>query len=356
MKSNVIVTALLFSVLSTACRKNQDSDMGGNDRDIRKLSEFFAAHEVKNETFTINAATGGTVTTRKGTVITFPANAFKNASNQIVTGNVTVHVRDLFQPADMILSNRPTNADHGMLISYGEINVQAEQNGARLQLSDSVTRVRVPAAPNPTTGGQIREIPMWRGDTTLYTTLSGHNHENQPTTVNMAIPYSRGINWSQIPGRFATNNMNGTSSFVLDSLGAWRNVDVFYADPRPKTTVLGYFSNQWNSSTATGHMYHEPNMLYFKVRNQNILVKLTSKILNAPNDKRGFLSYQNVMPIGLEGTFLAVSFNNNKIYAEMKDVTIGSPDPGKNYVPVTFVLSEVTESQLLSMIQQMNNR
>jgi hypothetical protein len=150
--------------------------------------------------------------------------------------------------------------------------------------------------------------------------------------------------------------MNGTSSFNLDSLGQWRNCDALMNDPRPKTTAFGYFTNQWSSQSSSSYLGGEASMLFFKVKQQNTLVKLTGKIMTSVLGKEGLYSYQNSFPIGMEGTFMAITFKNGKVYAEMKDVTIAAPASGKTYFPVSFSLNEVTEAQLLSLIQQLNTK
>jgi hypothetical protein len=345
--------ALLISASFAACKKEKDSPKAAT-YDIKEAKKFFETNAPQYENFNVDASTGGLITTTKGTKINFPANAFKKTNGQIVSGNVTVSVKDIFNASDMLLGNRPTNSGGGMLISYGEMTVKANQGTDELQLN-APAQVQVPAAPKPAAGQQMRDIPMWSGDSAVTYTINGTDEENNNITLIQTGYIPRGINWNTT-GAFATNNMNGTSSFNLDSLGVWRNCDALMSDPRPKTTVLGYFSNQWNPATSTSYMGGEPSMLFFKVKQQNTLVKLYNKITTSVPGKNGLLSYQNSFPIGLEGTFLAITFNNNKIYAEMKDVTVAAPASGKTYCPVTFALSEVTESQLLSLIQQLNTK
>ena len=355
MKQSIFSTiAIAVAISFTACKKNKDTYV---QQDVfeQKVKTFFDANAPKYESFTINASTGGLLLTSKGTKINFPANAFKKANGQLVTGSVTVQVKDMYQAADMLLANRPTEAGGQMLISYGEMTVKANQGADELQLN-APAQVVVPAAPKAGANGQfLREVPMWRGDSAVTYTINGNDHENLPVTLSQTGYVPRGVNWVQ-NGNFATNNNNGTSTFNLDSLGVWRNCDALMGDPRPKTTVLGYFSNQWNSATSTNYMGGEPSMLFFKVKQQNTLVKLYNKIINAPAGKEGLLSYQNSFPIGIEGTFLAITFKDNKIYAEMQDVTVGAPASGKTYYGVTFNLTEVTEAQLLALIQQLNTK
>ena len=358
MKQLFSKTAILSLAIATslmACKKNKDV-IKPTSNDLEKVKSFFSANAPKYESFTIDASAGGTLTTSKGTKIKFPAGIFKKANGQIVSGSVTVEVKDILQVSDMLLGNRPTETNGEMLISFGEMTVKASQNGEALQVKNDSARVQVPLAPpKPANGQIIREIPMWAGDSAVNYTLQGYDHENTSVTLTQTGYVPRGINWNQ-NGNFALNNTNGTSSFALDSLGVWRNCDALMGDPRPKTTVLGYFTNQWNAATSASYMGAEPSMLFFKVKQQNSLVKLYNKIVNAPAGKEGLLSYQNSFPIGMEGTFLAITTKDGKFYAEMKDVTIGTPASGKTYFPVSFSLNEVTESGLLSLIQQLNTK
>jgi hypothetical protein len=350
------------TILFASCKKNDAGQTPGlslNEKQqsgFTKAKTFFEANAPKYQSFTIDASTGGVITTTKGTKITFPAGVFKNAAGQAVTGNVNVSVKDILSASDMLLGNRPTEANGQMLTSFGEMTVKAEQGGQPLQLRNDSAVVIVPLAPKAGANGQVmRDIPMWRGDSLVTFSIQGWNEDNTQVTLTQTGYIPRGINWNA-NGNFGMNNLDGTSSFKLDSLGQWRNCDALYSDPRPKTTLLGYFTNQYNPLTSTSYMGSEPSMLFFKVKQQNTLVKLYNKITTNVAGKEGLMSYQNSFPIGMEGTFLAITFIDNKVYAEMKDVTIGAPASGKTYYPVSFSLNEITEAQLLTLIQQLNTK
>ena len=62
------------------------------------------------------------------------------------------------------------------------------------------------------------------------------------------------------------------------------------------------------------------------------------------------------MPIGTSGTFLAMSAKDGKFYAEMRDVTFGAPPAGKDFISYNFSLTEVSETQLLNLINQINTK
>src|ERR1700679_670982 len=77
------------------------------------MNDFFAKNGVAMQTYTINAATGGSYTTAQGAVVTIPYIAFMNSTYQLITGNVTINFKDIYRKSDMLLSDKPTNLDTG---------------------------------------------------------------------------------------------------------------------------------------------------------------------------------------------------------------------------------------------------
>ncbi|MFV0604438.1 MAG: hypothetical protein ACK5NK_01230 [Niabella sp.] len=360
-KINLITALFALAIIGFAsCKKsdvNNPQDYN-NAADLQKIQKFFDEHKPKYESFTLDASTGGTITLASGTKITFAPNSFLKNGVPVI-GNVNISALDILKPSSMILGDKPTVTNNGeMLESFGEIKVDAQQNGVALQLNngntDGAAGAAVALAVGPGKQNQRDGFPIWDGDTTISQTTSGYNHENQMVSVTTQVTIKKGMDWTEIPGQMGYTD-GTTSYFNLDSLGQWRNCDALYNDTRPKTTVLGYFGNLFNA-TNSSYMGQEPSMLFYKTKGTNTLVKLYNTIFNPIAGKEGFLSYQNTMPIGSEGTFLAITTKNNKFYAEMRDVTIGSPASGNNYVGYTFNFTEVSETQLLNLINQMNTK
>ncbi|SDE13051.1 hypothetical protein [Niabella drilacis] len=360
MKKNTLpaLMVLLLAVFMYACKKDNTpiDPQSTYQKDVEKMIRFFKAHEPAVEKFTVDAGAGSTITLQNGTKITFGPNAFVKPGGAIVTGNVAVAARVFIKPSEMILADKPPVTDAGQILeTFGEAFVTAEQNGQQLALNpqQKPPNVQVPIA-GVNANGANREIPMWDGDTTVSTEYSGYNHENVYTTITQTYTIKKGMAWAQIPGSFGVGNA-ATTYFPLDNLGDWRNCDALYNVAAPKTTVLGYFGDKFNIKTGNNYSGQDPTELFFKVSGVNTLVKLYNPIFNPIAGKEGLLSYQNSVPIGANGTFLAMSTVNGKFYAEMRDVTI-TPDAGKNFMGITFNLQEVSEAQLLQLIQQMNTK
>lgn len=360
MKKNVFFAAALTLFIAagmTSCKKGADAVLP-KQKDGKKLTEFFEKYQRSAETFTIDAATGGLITTSKGSKLTIPAGAFKKPNGSVVTsGNVKVKVLDIFKPSDMLLNNKPTITNTGaMLESFGEIRVDATINDTVLALNDKPLMVVMPVANGA--AGQQREIPMWNGiepPQVQNIVTNGHNHLNQPTSITQQVYVATTLQWQQIAGLGTATPTQST--FPIDALGQWRNCDALYNDPRPKTTVLAYFGSGFNpESNENINSYMKPSMLFFKTKTTNTLIRFTVSILNAAPGKDGFLSYQNSIPVGQEGSFLAITSKDDKFYAELKDVTIGTPAAGTTFFGVDFNMTEVSESGLLNLINQLNSK
>lgn len=351
---SLILLATVFCVSS--CKKNNDASPSGNTtggKDGQTMASFKQSHGPKSESFTVDASAGAVITSSKGIKYTIPAGAFATSSGAAVTGSVTVSVKEINTPADMLLSDRPTlTRDGRMLVSYGEIFVTAAQNNNNLVLKrDSGVKVQIPAKPN----GQ--EIPLWDGDSSSSVSLSGYDYLNTAVTVSIQSPVRRGIVWDQISAGYAFfNGSNGSLDFKLDSLAQWRNCDAILSNSGTKTTLLGYFNSHYNAETAQDYSGEQPTMLFFKPHNQNTLIKLYDIILNATGAYQGFISYQASMPVGMQGTFLAMSTINGKFYADMKDVTIAAPSGSNNYTTLSFDPQEVSETAMVNLILQLNTK
>lgn len=354
MKKIILSIAVLAVVGMSSCRK--DKQVTNDFNDLGTLTAFFEAYAPKAESFTLDASAGGTITTTKGTKITFPPNVFRDANNNIVSGSIKVHVKDILKASDMILGDKPTmDAKGAFLRSFGELIVKADKNGAELGIrKDSAQpQVVVPLGVREAQGAS-NKIPIWEGDTTVSYSSTGHNHVNAPSMVTTSIKIPKGVSWIDM-GTTATSNPAGTeSTFLLDALGQWRNCDALMNNAGTKVTVLGYFTVNFNEITGSNYSGKEPSMLFFKQKNQNTLIKLYNVIVNAPAGKEGLLSYQQSFTVGMEGTFLAISSKNGKFYAHMKDVTIPAPNGTDNYVGIDFTPQEVSEVALIGLINQMN--
>lgn len=412
------ITIICILAVFASCKKKTDIDYmlpskptsanGLGSRD--DLAALLRSAANKPETFTVNATTGGKFFSSKGIAYTVAPGIFIKPNGETAQGDVQVTVQEVTQASEMILNDMPTNAivlpkdsiinpkdttvfnpkdstftrdttqqvikgneEGGMLNSFGEIKVDASQGGENLELKpNTAIEVEIPqlAIPEPIISGSF--VPLWDTVKELTTQLIGRNHENIEVSSlkESEKRIETGCQWVQDNGNATTgttivNNNDNTGNntttvpslkFNLDQLGSWKNCDVLITVDR-KTTVLGFFTNVFNNSdTLSTYMGVESNMLFFKKKGNNTVVKLYNPIVAAPAGKKGFLSYQNSFGIGMEGTFLALVNKDGKYYAHQKTVTIGEPENGKDFVGVNFNLQEVTQEQMFALIDSMDDK
>ncbi len=358
--SLILTLFIVFSIVVSSCYKEPEplyvylpsKPLSNN---LKKIEDFNNKNTTKFQVFKMDASQGGIITSANGVKYTIPAYAFETSSGMPVTGNITISIKEIFDPADMILSNKPTvAANGGILESYGEFLVKVQQNNQnlRMRFDSAQTQNAIQIALRNNKKNDIY-IPLWEGDTSIIYTQSGHSYENQLITKSTTIPINRGIEWNQLIGKTADANPD-TIRFKLPSLFKWANCDFLANYTGPKTTVICYFENIFNNEPYQGSQFGEVNMCVFKLENQNTLIKFSNTIFDAPLGKEGFLSYQNLIPVGVKGTFFVMSVKDEKFYCQTKSVTIDAPLAGKNYTPISFQLKEVTETELLSAIKSMN--
>jgi hypothetical protein len=319
------------------------------NKDAQLLAALFKSAAPKTQFFTVQSREKVTLTTQNGTRYNIPGGAFRRKDGSVPTGPVSVAIRESLTPRDFVLTDKPTANAGEYLISYGEFFVRATEAGADLKLAAPIA-VQVPVRDNARPQGKV---PMWDGDTTVIVTTNGHNYQNQPVSISTPVNMAPGVDWSQAPTYALFNSTTGTLDFDLYELIRWTNCDAFSGVSGPKTTVLGYF-DIFNNATPSSSP-EQPSMLFFKPKNINSIVKFSTLILTPPAGFEGFLSYQNTIPIGQDGTFLAITALSGQFYAELKSVTVPAPGVGTNYVPVNFNLQPVSGAQLLTLISDLNN-
>lgn len=213
---HLILATLSATLLITACKKDDDdpSSPAPTPSTPNAMLAIFDDHvDDAAQTFTVDAAIGGWVNGNAGTMITFPANAFRTQSGAIVTGNVQVELVEAFTVGKMIWMNKQTlGNDNGQLrplVSGGQYYLNVTQGGQQLKLAPNAGQVYVPA-PN----GVDPSMELFSGTVASDGTITWD-------------PFA------PIPGNGGLDSSN--YSFPNDSLG-WVNCD-YYMGAGTQTTV-----------------------------------------------------------------------------------------------------------------------
>lgn len=133
------------------------------------VEEVLESLEPPVESFVIDASSGGSFTTSRGSKVTIPANALITPSGQTVSGNVDFTMQEIFTPADMITTGAFTESNGVVLTSGGAYFLGAEQNGQQLSISNSSSvNVEIPEqATDPNMqlffgGSSMASPPAWQ--------------------------------------------------------------------------------------------------------------------------------------------------------------------------------------------------
>ncbi|MFN8283311.1 MAG: hypothetical protein U0U67_08865 [Chitinophagales bacterium] len=363
-----IIGFFFLAVILQSCNKNElKQDAGAaHQKDIDQLQSFFDQHKSQKTIFTIDPSVGGIFTATSGAKLYIKPNAFKRKDGTIPTSTITLEYTDILDIDNMIFYDKPTTTSNDeQLISYCEIFISAKEGNNLLNPSNLIADPIVATVPT-TTPFTISsdtfdfDIPIWLGDTTLYYQLNGLDYEARPVSLIRSKLMNKGIIWDLAWGRGAdfitkaNSTQKDSVSYVVQNFDVWLNCDQLNFDTRPRTKLFCYFNDHFNNPDTLFYKT-QTSYVYYKPKARNILVKVTNPILNAIPTKEGFYTNDNLSPIGLDGKFIAFSIINGKYYAEVKTAIIPAPAAGKTYSALSFDPVEVTETQLLAMIQSLKN-
>ena len=278
MKTTLLSTAIVATAIISlsACKKDKSTPPN-----YAKADDFMASHALKTQSFTGNATAGFSITGEKGAKVTFAPNAFVDGSGNVISGTVTVTLKEVLSKKDVLFSGVMTESNGQLLESGGELLVKAQKDGVDVRL-------------NPTLGndGARVEIPkvMNNKDMGLFVQDKRQNPQGGGTGGNQqpASPYT----WNPAP-YYPFGNGPNSYTFSLPSF-TWVNCDRFYSDPNPKTTITALPVFQDNNQVSDLQV-----MLVFK----NI-----TTVITLPFDftVQQFQSYQNSLPIGLQADLIII--------------------------------------------------
>jgi len=302
------IALIAGTLIFASCKKDEQiiDPIITPSKNTGALQKFFAKNTVDaTQSFVIDATTNQLITGSKGTKINFYANSFETLNGQNVTGNIKISLIEIFDKADMMLMNKPTVAvNFQPLISGGEFNITASQNGKQLRLKKWHSYNVIVPAP----GGTTNDMSLFTGD------------ETKPDTLL----------WKAVDsGNIRSVGGNSYSCF-FDSL-KWTNCDYFGSDPRPQTDVeltlpSGFKPNQCRMFLSFDNLKTVSSFYTYK----------NSTYFSAPNYK---------LPIGLELHVVAISIINGKPQVSILPTTIVS-----NHKQTMSNFTQVTKSQLKSLL------
>lgn len=320
MKSTIKNIGLLFLAAFSfiSCDNNENLQTPASPAEFAALRET-ALNAIK-QNFTATAGAGViTLTSAKGVEISLNGNCLTKNGNP-VTGSIDIEFAEVFDKGKMLVTNKPTmgimpNGDHGLLISGGEFFIQATQGGVDLETTCNIN-LKVPAA---LTDGIDNAMTLWNGII---------NDEG-----NLAWADARDTAGAN--GGKGGVQAEGNNYYVSFGNFGWTNVDKFYSDPRPRTTILAAAPTGYDNTNSAIYLSYDGE-------GQNALAKLDT-YTNAGL----FSEHYGQIPIGLACHVIFATEDNGQWRYAIKAVTVQANDV------YTFTMGETilgTEAQLVAAI------
>jgi hypothetical protein len=263
LNSLTIITLTTLVLLS--CKKSETSVPVDDS-----YATFVNANTDAVQTFTVDAATGGTITGKRGTKIVFPPNAFANPDNSITAGNVQITLKEALLKKQWILEGLSATTQNEMLISGGMLDIAAKRasDGAELKPAPAML------VPTPSLVNVIKvEVPRI---------------DNRPDTLRLFLPANQAAPSATPPTSWAASYYpfgNGSNSYVFQlPQFRWVNCDGLGNQPGVKTTIK-VTPDLSGVTGATGVQV----MLVFR----NI-----STVITLPPSGSFMQSYANSIPVG----------------------------------------------------------
>jgi hypothetical protein len=264
-----IISSLTIIALATmvmlSCKKSDTTPAVDDSYD-----SFVKANTDAVQTFTIDAATGGTITAKRGTKITFPPNAFANPDNSITTGNVLVTVKEALLKKQWILESLSTTTSTEMLVSGGMLDIapRRQSDGVEVKLAAAML------VPTPSMVNVVKvEVPRV---------------PERPDTLRLFLPANQAAPSPNPPSSWAASYYpfgNGSNSYIFQlPQFRWVNCDGLANQPGVKTTIK-VTPDLTAVTGATGVQV----MLVFR----NI-----STVITLPPSGSSMQSYPNSIPVG----------------------------------------------------------
>lgn len=249
------------------------------------------------QTYTINAANFHSFTCANGTIINIYPNAFLTQSGTVVTGAVTIEVKDILSKKDMILNNAMPVSDGQLLVSGGEVYFNATQGGQKLKMNPaSYVNMKVPTGAS--TSNQMLEFYSQGSEN-----LSNSNLNWVTATDSFPNPIA-------VTTTTAGTGQGTYYDFYSDSV-TWTNCDYFYSTPGAKTTC---------TVNLTGSFDNSNTVVFMAMSGVNTMAKINPTSYTSTS--QSFVSYTNSMPEGMSYTVVAISFDGTNYYYVSQVITL----------------------------------
>ncbi|MFM9951033.1 MAG: hypothetical protein ACKV1O_24070 [Saprospiraceae bacterium] len=318
--ASVALIALLSAGFQSCCKDcNNDEPNTPTAQEFNNIRE--KALDNLTQIFDFQAEDGAvTFTSEKGVTLTINGSCLTKNGNP-VSGAVKLEFVELFDRSNMLTTNKPTtgklpDGGQAMLVSGGEFFIQATQDGQPLALTCGM-HLEVPTA---LSGGDDPDMRLFKG----VIDDEGNLLWEENKQAEFGIREGQG------------GDLTGNLYFAYFNSFGWTNVDRFYSDPRPKTTILVAVPEGYDAANSAVYLSYdgEPNAL---------------ALLDTYDAETGLFSeHYGQIPIGLACHVIFVSEDNGQWNYAIKGATIEEDGTITFDANELVVTSETNLTQLIS--------
>lgn len=305
MKNNLLISFLAV-IAVTGCQP-ETSFIREKEEVQTSLEDFYSENRTALQSFSLPASSGGMKTTSAGMKIYFPGNGFVTKDGAVVNGDVSVSVKEILTPYEMIFNNMPTTAGGLPLESGGEFQINVTKNNQELKLAP----------------GKFLRIQMPKNNSA---------NMNGMQVFNGVEDANGNVDWklNTTPGNFVVGDSTlfAGSSLFSDNVG-WINCDKFYNDP---TVTFSVYPANAPSNDSTNVFVH--------LTGRNTVVKMSWT--------QGLSYFRSDKLLAVASTIIGISIKNGRLFASLTPVNV------KDGESITMNFTQYTEKQLKEKLNQLH--
>ena len=218
-----------------------------------------SARDEQTQEFSVLASDWTSLEGEQGSTLFFMPNSFSAADGAPVTGEVQIQFIEIFDKGSMLVTDMPSigqlpSGDVAQLISGGEHYVGATKDGEALTMNSSF-QLTAPAA---NTGGPDWGMGLFRAEVS----------DGVPADLDdQAVWIEQNTGEADADAgdegdQFGINRGNGgegaeTNYWMLSGEFGWTNIDRWYSDPRPKTTINVSVPDGWDDANSAVYLSYD---------------------------------------------------------------------------------------------------
>ena len=275
-------------------------------------------NEDMRQLFVVNANAPIYIVGEKGTSLYLGADQLLDATGNLVTGDVLVTLIEVTNKSEMVMLNKATmgkksNGDHATLVSGGEFYVSMSQYGIELTLASPLT-IQAYGANDPS----MRKFVNRGGDEDLLWEIAADSLleiAEADTVGGVFGDYT--ITYEILPGEWG-----------------WTNIDKFYSDPGPKTTIFAELPEGFNNTNCEVYISYDGE--------SNALAAFDTWV-----DGR-FTEHYGLIPIGLNVHFIAIGIISGELNYVIEPATITA-----DHVQILDGFTSISEESLVNLINEL---